>query len=335
MQHATKYIPVDNIPHKRAISIEWPEQMVGEYEKNILLGTDEANMVPLLNVDILLSDVQNEGALSFIIKSDKFDSRYVYRIVDGHVSIQNASTPLYIAIGRNVLLLSDYLSKDANHLTIRFVDGTALVGHYLAEYKNEDVLYSRDKIEAWDWTGINIRNESQGKDKDVSSIQYRVIQKLKEQDFDIIFDDDNAGEIADVIALKVDDVNKKVKAELYHLKFSQEERAGARINDLYAVNGQAQKCVEWLHTKPEHILGRMLRRGTTEAKNRYEVGTEKQLTIIREKVKSVYEIEYEVYIVQPGLSKAGASDDQLKVLSLTEAFLWETRMIRLGVIASS
>lgn len=138
-----------------------------------------------------------------------------------------------------------------------------------------------------------------------------------------------------MIAIKVDDVNKKVRAELYHLKFSQEERAGARINDLYAVNGQAQKCVEWLHTKPEHIIIRMLRRGATDAKNRYEIGTEEQLTIIREKVKSIYEIEYKVYIVQPGLSKAQVSSDQLKLLSLTEVYLWETRMIELSVIASA
>ena len=162
-----------------------------------------------------------------------------------------------------------------------------------------------------------------------------MIQKLKEQNFDIIFDDDNAGEIADVIAIKVDDVNKKVKVELFHLKFSQEDRPGARINDLYAVNGQAQKCVSWLHTKPEHILGRMLKRGASGPKNRYELGTQEQLSIIREKVKSLYEVEYIVNIVQPGLSKAAASIEQLKLLSLTEVFLWETRMIELGVIASA
>ena len=162
-----------------------------------------------------------------------------------------------------------------------------------------------------------------------------MIQKLKEQNFDIIFDDDNAGEIADVIAIKVDDINKKIKVELFHLKFSQEDYPWARINDLYAVNGQAQKCVSWLHTRPEHIIGRMLRRGASGPKNRYELGTGEQLSIIREKVKSLYETEYIVHIVQPGLSKEAASIEQLKLLSLTEAYLWETRMIKLGVIASA
>lgn len=335
MQHATKYVSVDAIPNKRAISIEWPENIIGEFEKNIYIGTNEKNMKPLICIDILLSENQANGALNFIVRSDAFDSHYTYKVIDGNVSIDNVSTPLCINIGRSTLSLSEFLCKDRYFPTVRFVDGTTLQGQYMAEYRNEDVLFDREKIQVWDWVGVNIKNESQGNEKDNTSIQYCVIKKLKEQNFDIIFDDDNAGEIADVIAIEVDDVNKKVKVELFHLKFSQEDRPGARINDLYAVNGQAQKCVSWLHTKPEHILGRMLKRGASGPKNRYELGTQEQLSIIREKVKSLYEVEYIVNIVQPGLSKAAASIEQLKLLSLTEVFLWETRMIELGVIASA
>lgn len=335
MQHATKYVSVDAIPNKRAISIEWPENIIGEFEKNIYIGTNEKNMKPLICIDILLLENQANGALNFIVRSDAFESHYTYKVIDGNVSIDNVSTPLCINIGRSTLSLSEFLCKDRYFPTVRFVDGTTLQGQYMAEYRNEDVLFDREKIQVWDWVGVNIKNESQGNEKDNTSIQYCVIKKLKEQNFDIIFDDDNAGEIADVIAIKVDDVNKKVKVELFHLKFSQEDRPGARINDLYAVNGQAQKCVSWLHTKPEHILGRMLKRGASGPKNRYELGTQEQLSIIREKVKSLYEVEYIVNIVQPGLSKAAASIEQLKLLSLTEVFLWETRMIELGVIASA
>lgn len=222
----------------------------------------------------------------------------------------------------------DILEKKSCHFPASFFDSLLTM---LSQYN----FTIKEDIQVWNWDGVNIKNESQGNEKDNTSIQYHVIQKLKSQDFDIIFDDDNAGEIADVIAIKVDDINKVVKVELFHLKFSQEDHPGARINDLYAVNGQAQKCVSWLHSRPEHIIGRMLRRGTTKAKNRYELGTENQLSIIKEKVRSVYNTEYIIHIVQPGLSKAAASTDQLKLLSITEAFLWETRMIKLQVIASA
>ena len=335
MQHATKYISVDSIPRKRAISIEWPENIIGEVEKNIFIGTRNEDMHPLIYVDIDLSNDQSEGALKFLVRCSDFEAHYTYKIIDGHVTIENTQTPLYIKMGRRMTLLSDFFCKDAYYPTIRFVDGTTLQGQYLAEYSNDDTLFNKEDIQVWNWDGVNIKNESQGNKKDSTSIQYHVIQKLKSQDFDIIFDDDNAGEIADVIAIKVDDINKVVKVELFHLKFSQEDHPGARINDLYAVNGQAQKCVSWLHSRPEHIIGRMLRRGTTKAKNRYELGTENQLSIIKEKVRSVYNTEYIIHIVQPGLSKAAASTDQLKLLSITEAFLWETRMIKLQVIASA
>ena len=63
MQHATKYVSVDAIPNKRAISIEWPENIIGEFEKNIYIGTNEKNMKPLICIDILLSENQANGAL--------------------------------------------------------------------------------------------------------------------------------------------------------------------------------------------------------------------------------------------------------------------------------
>lgn len=100
MQHATKYVSVDAIPNKRAISIEWPENIIGEFEKNIYIGTNEKNMKPLICIDILLSENQANGALNFIVRSDAFDSHYTYKVIDGNVSIDNVSTPLCINIDR-------------------------------------------------------------------------------------------------------------------------------------------------------------------------------------------------------------------------------------------
>ena len=78
----------------------------------------------------------------------------------------------------------------------------------------------------------------------------------------------------------------------------------------------------------------MLRRAANSTKNRYEIGDESTLNIIWEKAKWHYKCEYQVYIVQPGLSKLLVSQPQLQLLSVTQNYLWETRMINLGVIAS-
>src|SRR5699024_5552847 len=90
----------------------------------------------------------------------------------------------------------------------------------------------------------NICNESQGIQKDKTSIQYQVIEKLKKEKYWMIFDDDGSNEIADVIAIMND--NKCIRIEFYHLKYSQEPTPGARIKDLYEVCGQVIKGCKWV-----------------------------------------------------------------------------------------
>jgi hypothetical protein len=45
-------------------------------------------------------------------------------------------------------------------------------------------------------------------------------------------------------------------------------------------------------------------------------------------------VSLKIFVVQPGLSKSGASRDQLELLSVTENHLMETFRISFGVIAS-
>ena len=54
-----------------------------------------------------------------------------------------------------------------------------------------------ERIIVWDWKETNIRKESQGINRDKQSIQYQVIQNLTSTNqYEVIFDDDSAGEIA-------------------------------------------------------------------------------------------------------------------------------------------
>lgn len=64
--------------------------------------------------------------------------------------------------------------------------------------------YPAERIEVWDWTGVNIKQESQKLEKRPQSIQARVIQRLLQAgDYAIVFDDDASGEAADVVAIKL------------------------------------------------------------------------------------------------------------------------------------
>jgi len=107
--------------------------------------------------------------------------------------------------------------------------------------------FDRDRIEPWDWQGVDLRKESQTASKLSDSIQYRVIKELLAQkpEYIIVFDDDDTYEAADIVAMRDDD--EFLHVDLYHCKYSHSLDPGARVADLYEVCGQAQRSIQWRH----------------------------------------------------------------------------------------
>jgi hypothetical protein len=224
---------------------------------------------------------------------------------------------------------------------IWFSDGSALEGNEFIPLKNTHPPYDATKIQVWDWTNVNIRKESQGEQKDVNSIQATVIRVLLTGDYTMI--DDGKGEAADVVAIRL--IGKKsaptrIEVEFYHCKYSLQATAGHRIEDLYELCGQAQKSICWM-SSPEkctdlftHLLRREARRQEAGRTSRYEKGEGDLLPTIRE-MSRLCPVSLSINIVQPGLSKAQATRDQLELLSVTETYLMETYRLPFGVIANS
>ena len=72
-------------------------------------------------------------------------------------------------------------------------------GNLLVRMTSTPPAFNMDCISTWDWSTVDIRKESQGIQHDKQSIQYHVIQSLIASDkYCVIFDDDDAGEIADL-----------------------------------------------------------------------------------------------------------------------------------------
>jgi hypothetical protein len=225
---------------------------------------------------------------------------------------------------------------------IWFSDGSALEGNQYVELKGAYPPYDTSKIQAWDWVGVNIRKESQGTRKEADSIQARVIQGLRARDYHMIVDDDGKGEAADIVTIRlIGDIAapSRIDVEFYHCKYSQQATPGQRIEDLYEVCGQAQKSICWM-SSPEkrtdlftHLLRREARRQEASTSSRYEVGDGDLLQTIRE-MSRLCPVSLKIYIVQPGVSKANVTRDQLRLLSVTENYLMETFQLSFGVIAS-
>ena len=100
----------------------------------------------------------------------------------------------------------------------------------LFELRRDDDFkpYDPNKIAAKDWRGVNIAKESQGLGKDVDSIQRYVIKKLLAASprYDIIFDDDGAGEVADVVAIRHS--GRTLKIDLFHCKYAAGAQSSSR-----------------------------------------------------------------------------------------------------------
>lgn len=202
--------------------------------------------------------------------------------------------------------------------------------------------FSTERLTPIDWTGVNIRKESQGVNRVAGTVQYRVIDLLKnDPSYEVIFDDDGAGEAADVVAVRVQSEAERsfIEVELYHCKYALGE-PGGRVDDLYVVCGQAQRSISWLanHERRTELFTHLMRRDamrTSQGRStRFERGDIDTLMRIREMSRRC-EVRLQVTVVQPGLSIAAATRSQLMLLAVTERYLSDTYEVPLRIYCSA
>jgi hypothetical protein len=154
--------------------------------------------------------------------------------------------------------------------------------------------------------------------------------------YDIIFDDDDAGEAADVVAMGMQD--GKFRIDLFHCKFSGDEKPGARVDDLYAVCGQAARSVRWIGNPPkllDHLVHRRRKRLRDRGEDRLMRGTEQLLKRFARAVPDS-NVQFRVFAVQPGLSKArvGTGQNVVDVLAAVDAYLHDAVELDFNIICS-
>jgi superfamily II DNA or RNA helicase len=229
---------------------------------------------------------------------------------------------------------SDFLNRVG--VLITFENETLLTpGGLLLRPNRQKKLFAKENIEVHDWSGVDIRRESQGPNRASTTIQYRTLAIINaEKDWDVVIDDDGPGELADIVFMKIE--NDVLTIGFVHCKFSSEPQAGARISDLYEVCGQAQK-MNRTKLKSELITDRLLRREKSrlkKGKSGLMKGDQALFLSIANKAKYLKKSCF-VVISQPGISKTKVSEDMLALLGSTERFLLETAEMKLRVIASA
>ena len=153
--------------------------------------------------------------------------------------------------------------------------------------------------------------------------------------YDIIFDDDDSGEAADVVAVGMNHTD--VCIDLFHCKFSSEDKAGARVGDLYEVCGQAARSVRWVGSPGkllEHLLARE-KSGTKKGIQRFVKGDRRQLKRYS-LLLAKHRVTYRIFAVQPGLSKMKVASERKvqDILAATDTYLRQTAEFGLRIICS-
>lgn len=318
--------------------IDFPFEIEDEIKETIMVATSSC-VSSLFLMDIGLSSYDEEDDISFYVGNEDFKEEFILNInVTGYSITHKSGTEIKLKFSRGrERTLKEYFQE--NPPTIWFVDGSSLEGNLLVRLKSSTfATFPNESIKPRDWTGVDIKKkESQGLNKETNSIQYKLISELKMTDsYSLIFDDDGSGEVADVIAIKEDTANKKLMFELYHCKFSGADQPGSRVNDLYAVCGQAEKCNKWTKDAAA-LLQRLLKRENDRtSKNqpsRCEVGDKKLLFILKKKAK-LYSAQYTVFIVQPGVDGSKITQPMHQVLCSASAYLMDTHGIPLNLICS-
>lgn len=328
-------------PTSVPFSVDWPVELLDLVESATTISFGDMIEEHLTNVSIELRDHINTGPLvlcfycdrrevqvrlNFISRGQAPDFEFVYE-GDAKATIRRGQT----------YDLCQFLTIFPP--TIWFADGSKLEGNTHVELRTAALLYSRDRLKVLDWSGVDIMKESQREERRPSSVQYRAIECIRaEGRHEILFDDDGAGEAADIVGISLDSqtVPRLITVDLFHCKYSGGVTPGARIEDMYVVCGQAQRSVMWLHNKDRrtdlfaHLLKREAARVESGRSSRFEIGSKDRLVQIRD-LSRTCAVTLRICIVQPGLSKVAAAEHQLALLGVTEKFLMETYQVPLTV----
>ncbi len=341
-----KPVAIGSVPHKVAIAAEWPIELLIRPEHATCFLASGVTEEPLTNVDIEVCPRSDDDPITLRVFSDRWERFLRLELLGTNNSIDFKFTQvgrhqLDIRRGETVEPLAEFFNEFPP--VVWFADGSSLEGCEYVELPSTTLSpYSTGRLTAIDWTGVNIKKESQGEARENETVQYRLIEQLQnDSTYEVIFDDDGAGEAADVVAvrLQAEGGRSTIEVEFYHCKYALGE-PGGRVDDLYVVCGQAQRSICWLTNHERrielftHLLKRDAMRTSKGRSSRFERGNVDSLIRIRD-ISRRSEVKLRVAVVQPGLSIAAATRSQLTLLAVTERYLSDTYEVPLQVLCSA
>nr|WP_281353721.1 DEAD/DEAH box helicase family protein [Phytoactinopolyspora mesophila] len=322
-------------PEGVLLAAEWPWLLHTLQADHVRLSYQE-KIHEAVYTDLVPDTESTTGPFRFTVKTGSWQVTYEATVERGRLRYRcTGEEEITVVRPRSELPLSDWLND--NGLLLILDDDRIIEGDLLYKPTWDRPPFDPSQLTPLDWAGTTLTVESQTMDKLADSIQFRAIADLKAETepWDIIIDDDGNGEIADVVALRLD--HEGLLIRLVHCKYSRGVAPGARVADLYEVCGQAQKSIIWRRSDLRPFFRALEARARQKQRRTgvspFEVGDIKKLYELQDKAL-VLRRRMEMVIVQPGLSASKATTQQLDLLASTQAYLKTTINAPLAVWCS-
>jgi len=201
-----------------------------------------------------------------------------------------------------------------NPPTMFLLNGCTISGCVHTDYGECDIQdIPNAQLEALLWKDVNFTLEShyKGDKPRDNSIQEYMMKRVVNEGAKVVFNDDNAGESADIVAIFMND--GMLRFELIHCKYSK-AISGARLSDLYEVCGQAIVSLRY-KWKPEELIKHLERRnasGVLKGKRFYH-GSPNALDEIKKALKYC-DVKFQFSIAQPGVKISELNNDMTRLL---------------------
>lgn len=330
--------PINEFPEGVPYKICFPEEIEtsNSVAKTLLIYKEEKSY-PFYQAELSHPKIIDGNLrFQFWINERKYEyEQFINNLEYGYIQITGDA--LFVKQKGGLTRLEDYFKDCSPEITFIQEDGSVVIVQgnlkVLVKQKKNLVFPSKSLIQVdWSKYKVDIKKESQDRDRKKDTIQYATIHNLVDQNSNIIFDDDGSGEIADVISIKTDVEKRKLDITFYHCKYSHGKRPGSRVADLYEVCGQAEKSIMWNGNVIELIKRMIFRENQRKTKfddTRIELGNIEFLYAIEKMAKSGFETELKIAIVQPGVSISKISSEMNQLLLATNSYLKETYGLRL------
>lgn len=340
LQHTLAIEKISQHPNVIPTLIDWHPSMY-EYTEDRYQFNFNGNFYDLADIELNIFNPNLNGNLQFSLSTQEHTLQFELQLGQHAETeefyfnvLKTSQADCFVHYGNKVLSVRDFFQE--NTPVIWFADGSQLLQNLYVKLKVSPGSISKDCIIVADWLGVNLSSESQDIDPYIQdSIQYYFINKIR-NDFQIIYDDDGKGEIADIIG--INDSEDTIEIHLYHLKYALNAQVSNNINNFYQVCGQAQKSLKWKHRDGKDFFNHLFKRKTKtlngKSCSRIIKGTEEDLENLLSQAKYTKPIKFHIYIVQPSLSKANASEDILLLLGNVHHYLATVGNVDLKIYCS-